>query len=68
MAMLCHTVIGLTSSDLESDPSFNKQRKCQTQPAAGSATVWPVLQHAASCNASKKLLNHCISRSALLTK
>jgi len=43
--MLCHTVKGLTSSDLGSCPSRNKQRKRQTRPAEGSATVWPDLQH-----------------------
>ncbi len=39
------TVNGLTISNLKSSPSSNKQRKHQTQPAAGSATVWPTLQH-----------------------
>ena len=45
LALLCHTVNGLTSSDLGSHPPRNKQRKCQTRPAEGSATVWPDLQH-----------------------
>ncbi len=42
MALLCHTVNGLTSSDLGSRPSRSKHRKRQTQPAA---SVWPDLQH-----------------------
>ena len=45
MALLCPTVNGLTSSDLGFTPSRNKQRKRQTQAAAGLAAVWPDLQH-----------------------
>jgi len=66
IAMLCHTVKGLTSSDLGSRPSCNKQKERQKQYAEGSATVWPDLQHAASCNASMKCWNHHVSRNALL--
>lgn len=42
MALLCHTVNVLNSSDLGSRPSRNNQRKRQTQLAA---SVWPDLQH-----------------------
>jgi hypothetical protein len=54
------TVNGLTISNLKSSPSSHKQRKHQTQPAAGSATVWPDLQH--------EVFEPLRSRRAMLTK